>query len=271
MRIRCVSDSLCVLGALFLTATLALGCASAEWVPLFDGQTLTGWHKNREPIGQDTGGSWAVEDGAITGEQGPPGSGHGGILLSDERFDDFELAIDAKPDWGICSGVLLRVNDRGQAYQVMVDYHDRGNVGHVHGERCGSWNNRPFLIYGEYDKDGKLIGMTTKPVDKQLPEAFSITGDEWIETWKFGEWNTIRVRIEGSPARITTWLNDVKVSEFNGETYDEARYDKAKVPGDIGPRGSIGLQVHSGAGWPNGSKCRWKNVRSRPLAPVAEP
>ena len=57
----------------------------------------------------------------ITGEQDPPGSGNGGILLTDEKFGDFELQLDIKPDWGVCSGLFLRANDRGQCVQMMVD------------------------------------------------------------------------------------------------------------------------------------------------------
>src|SRR5215467_7925445 len=88
--------------------------AAAEWQSLFDGKSLKGWHKNPERIGHGTGGQWTVEDGAITGQQDPPGSGNGGILLTDKKFSDFELLIDLKPDWGVCSGLFLRSTDKGQ-------------------------------------------------------------------------------------------------------------------------------------------------------------
>src|SRR5688572_7327963 len=39
--------------------------ADAEgYLPLFDGKTLNGWHKNPEKIGHGTGGTWVVKDGA---------------------------------------------------------------------------------------------------------------------------------------------------------------------------------------------------------------
>src|SRR6476661_8661144 len=88
------------------------------WTELFDGKSLKGWHKNPERIGHGTGGNWQVEDGAIAGEQDPPGSGNGGVLLTDRKFGDFELLIDLKPDWGICSGLFVRANDRGQGLQM---------------------------------------------------------------------------------------------------------------------------------------------------------
>ncbi|MFT4550546.1 MAG: hypothetical protein ACI9MB_004523, partial [Verrucomicrobiales bacterium] len=100
---------------------------------LFDGKTLKGCHKNPNKIGHGTGGIWLAEDGTITGAQDPPGSGNGGILLTDEKFGDFELRLEIKPDWGVCSGLFLRSNDGGQCLQMMVDYHDGGNVGHIYG------------------------------------------------------------------------------------------------------------------------------------------
>ena len=95
-----------------------------EWISLFDGRTLDGWHKNPQRIQHGTGGRWVVEDGMLTGEQDPPGSGNGGILLTDQKFGDFELLIDMKPDWGVDTGLFLRCNDKGQCFQVMVDYPD---------------------------------------------------------------------------------------------------------------------------------------------------
>ena len=240
--------------------------AEDGWIDLFDGETLTGWHTNSETIGAtDTGGRWAVEEGTITGEQEPPGSGVGGVLLSDRTFGDFEVEVDALPGWGICSGFFVRCKEKGQAYQIMVDYHDDGNVGHIHGEHCGSFNNRPFLIDGKYDADRKLIGYTTKPSGLVVPEAYSISGDDWIKTWKLDDWNRIKVRIVGSPPTITSWINGVKISEFNGETYDGPNYDQAEVLKLLGSSGSIAFQVHGGSGWPVGAKCRWKRVRVKPL------
>lgn len=109
-------------------SSVAVAANEEGFVSLFDGKSLDGWHKNPEPIGHGTGGNWVVEDGAIVGEQDPPGNG--GILLTDKKFGDFELLIDMKPDWGVDSGLFVRGNDRGQCFQMMVDYHEAGNVGH---------------------------------------------------------------------------------------------------------------------------------------------
>ncbi len=257
--------------ALVLLPSLALAQAPADlkaeegYLELFDGRTLDGWHKNPAKIGHGTGGIWAVEDGAIVGQQDPPGSGNGGILLTDAEFGDFELLIDLKPDWGICSGLFVRSDDKGRCYQMMVDYHDAGNVGHIYGEGVGGFNNRPFNIDGVYDDQQRLVKLTTNRNNTILPPAYSISGDDWLKAWKVGDWNTAKVRMVGNPPRITTWLNGVKVSEFDGQTFDGPNYDRAEVAETLGPKGHIAVQVHGGSGWPKGAKCRWKNIRVKPL------
>lgn len=233
------------------------------FVSLFDGKTLDGWHKNPERIGHGTGGDWSVEDGAIVGTQNPPGNG--GILLTDRKFKDFELLIDMKPDWGIDSGLFVRGNDRGQCFQMMVDYHEAGNVGHIYGEGTGGFNNRPFEIFGEYDAAKQLTGLTTKP-NGFKSQGYSCTGEEFAKAWKVNDWNTARVRVVGNPPKITTWINDQKISEFDGETYEQEGYDKDRVAKELGDEGSIAVQIHGGTGaWPKGAKCRWKNVRVKEL------
>ena len=108
---------------------LSLGPASAQgtWRPLFDGKTFDGWRAiHRLPVPRNPGGpppskdspryqkalrskgDWRVVDGAITGGQEPPGSGVGGYLITDEKFADFELSIEANPDWGVGTGVMIR-------------------------------------------------------------------------------------------------------------------------------------------------------------------
>jgi hypothetical protein len=241
------------------------GDDDSGWISLFDGKSLSGWHKNPEKIGHGTGGRWTVEEGAIVGQQDPPGSGNGGVLLTDKKFGDFELSVDLKPDWGVDSGLFLRSNDQGQCIQMMVDYHEDGDVGHIYGEGTGGFNNRPFSLVGEYDNQSHLARLTTKPVEGSKPKGYSASGKEWIEAWKVGQWNTARVTCIGQPPKITTWLNGVKISEFDGSSFIGPNYDKRKVAELLGPEGSIAVQVHGGTSWPKGATCRWKNIKIRPM------
>ena len=252
--------------ALPLVNRFAYAAPADGWIELFDGKTLAGWHKNPMKIGHGTGGNWQVESGAITGEQDPPGSGNGGILLTDRKFGDFELSLDIKPDWGICSGLFLRGNDRGQCFQMMVDYHDAGNVGQIYGEGLGGFAARTFDINGKLD-GSKLVGFTT---DKHLTAAevglvSACTPAAWVKAWKIDDWNAVRVVVRGKYAHISTTINDLAVCEFDGSTSMAKSYDKDQVVEQLGAAGSIAVQVHGGKNWPTGAKCRWKNIRIREL------
>ncbi len=237
---------------------------------LFDGQTLEGWHTNPGKIGHGTGGHWQVEQGMITGEQDPPGSGNGGLLLTDRKFGDFDLWVDVNPDWGPCSGIFFRCTDAGEGFQVYVDYHDGGNVGHLRGEMKGAFALMPFKIFGQLDESGQLRALETRPDarTKQWPPNVyrSIcTASDWLQAWNVGEWNSVRIQCVGKYPTVRTWINGLAVCHFDGASCTLPGYDKDHVWGRLGGRGSIGLQVHGGKGWPAGSKCRWKNIRIKEL------
>lgn len=238
------------------------------YIPLFDGKSLAGWHKNPEKIGHGTGGKWEVKDGAITGEQDPPNSGNGGILLTDRQFGDFELMLEMNPDWSIDSGLFLRSNDKGEAFQMMVDYHEAGNVGHLYGEGLGGWSARPYNISGEIGYGGNLVSLFAEPNKDFKPDhvVATATGEEFVKAWKIDEWNKVKVRCAGKYPKITTWINDLKVVEWDGETFQHPQYDREKIFGSIGAKGSIAVQVHGGkSAWASNSKCRWRNIRIKSL------
>jgi hypothetical protein len=245
------------------------GAAPGE--SLFDGQSLKGWHKPPKRIGHGTGGHWFVENGNLVCEQDPPGSGNGGLLLTDEKFGDFELELEMKPDWGPDTGVFFRCTDRGDGFQMYVDYHEGGNVGHLRGEMPGAFAMKPFQIFGKPGPDGQLTGFTTgtDPRAAKWPEGvyeYSCTAEQWLKAWRLKDWNSARIRCTGKYPQITTWVNDLKVCHWNGETCPLPQYDKEKVFGILGREGSIALQVHGGkAMWPTGTQCRWRNIRIQRL------
>ncbi len=260
-----------------LTTCLALtnSCTATEpsadpdgWIVLFDGKSLSGWHKNPEKVGHGTGGRWSVEPGGVlAGEQDPPGSGNGGILLTDRKFGDFELSIEMKPNWGSDSGIFLRSTDKGQCIQMMVDYYNRGSVGHFYGEATGGWGARMFSLQG-HEESGKLVKLTTTgsrtATDVGLVD--SCTPEEWLKVWKIGDWNHALIRVEGGrfPV-ITTYINGLKVGVFDAANSSADEYDREEVARLLGERGSIALQVHGGDSYPPGARCRYRNIRIREL------
>jgi hypothetical protein len=269
MTIRTVAVATLVAITSLATSSLADDLPKPDkegYISLFDGKTLKGWHKNPKRIGHGTGGQWYVEAGAIVGEQDPPGSGNGGILLTDHKFGNFELLIDMNHDWGPCSGLFLRSNDRGQCLQMMVDYHNGGNIGHIYGEGTGGFNSRAFNIDGKLE-NGKLASIVSSAhkAAEQHGCLFTCTPEQWIKAWKIGDWNTIKVTCVGKYPLVTTWINGVKICEFDAASYKGRGYDKEGVYKTLGDQGSIAVQVHGGGGWPKGAKVRWKNIRIKPL------
>jgi len=233
---------------------------------LFDGQSLKGWHKPPKRIAHGTGGHWWAEDGVLLGEQDPPGSGNGGLLLSDEKFGDFDLQLEMLCDYGPDTGVFFRCTDGGAGFQMYVDYHEGGNVGHLRGELPGAFAVKPFQIFARRGPDGQPTAFTTRPdprAEKWPPGVYeyTCTAEQWLKAWHVQGWNTARIRCVGKYPQITTWVNDLKVCHWNGETCPLPEYNKERVSEILGREGSIGLQIHGGKeAWPAGTKCRWRNV-----------
>lgn len=244
------------------------------FVRLFNGQDLQGWHTNVQKVVHGRGGSWKAEQGVLTGEQDPPGSGNGGILMTDQEYGDFELLLELAPDWGIDSGVFLRTNPQGECFQVYVDYREHGNVGWISTETPSGAKRmiiRPFNIFARMNDQGDLTGFSTKPDEREIawhPDYLidSATPEDWLSTWRVGQWNTLGIRCVGEYPRITTWINNWKMAEFDGSSCPQPDYDKDAMRRKLGRKGPIGLQVHGGKTlWPSGAKCRWRNIRIRPL------
>jgi hypothetical protein len=85
------------------------------FTPIFNGKDLTGWHVSKTNH-HGTTPDYRVLHGVIVGTQSPRGKG--GILLTDKKYKNVEVYMEIKPDWGCDSGLFLRSNEKGDAYQV---------------------------------------------------------------------------------------------------------------------------------------------------------
>jgi hypothetical protein len=195
--------------------------------------------------GHGSGGRWTLEDGVWTGEQDPPGSGNGGINVTAATYGDFEVVLEAKPDWGCDSGVFLRSTPDGRCYQVLVDHYASGNVGGIYGEGTGGFNHRSYNFTAEKGMTPATQGtdVLPLPVDPQRPR----------DLWDPEGFNEIRARIQSDPPVIQVWLNGVHLTHFADR--------EKRIP----ERGHLGLQVHGGKGWPEGAKVRYRGVQVREL------
>lgn len=210
------------------------------FVSIFDGKSLGGWHVSSK-TGHGKGGRWVVEDGAITGSQDVPGNG--GIVITDKEYADFEVVLEMKNDFGPDSGLFLRSNEKGQAYQAMIDYHAGGNLMGVYGEGLSGG-----ISVRNFDFKDKVTEIS--PHDAPLP--LPIAPADWPTLWKHGEWNELRARIVANPPKVTTWINGVRFMEFE---------DKMKRHPD---KGGIALQVHGG-GDHTKEFVRYRNIRVKEL------
>jgi hypothetical protein len=147
--------------------------------PIFNRRDLSGWHISQTNH-HGTTPNWKVEKGVLMGAQNPPGKG--GILLTDKRYRNFEVYLELRPDFGCDGGLFLRSNEAGQAYQVMLDYLERGNVGGVYGERLQDVKGAPAA--------------------------------DWKKYWKENDWNSLRAKIEGDVPHIQVWMNGNQITDW---------------------------------------------------------
>jgi 3-keto-disaccharide hydrolase/Secretion system C-terminal sorting domain/FG-GAP-like repeat len=189
-----------------------------------------------------TGGLWEQKGDLIIGGKDPLNPDNGGLLMTEKSYGDFEIVLDVWPDYGIDSGIFLRTNSDGsKAYQVTIDYQPDNPMGGVYLSGMDASANWDFTIL---DAD-KIQGS---------PANFHLNA--WSHIWNTGDWNQFRVRIEGNPATITTWINGWKVNEY---TDTQVR---------LGDEGKVGLQVHTGDDWAEGKIVRFKNIKLYPLQEI---
>ena len=144
--------------------------------PIFNGKNLKGWHISRTTH-QGTTPSFTVEDGVIVGKEKP--YGQGGLLLTDKNYKSYELYIEVKLDSNCNSGIFLRSNEGGSAYQIELVL--PGNTGDLLGERINPSKG-------------------AKATDRE-------------KVWRAGDWNSFRVRMVGEIPHLTLWINDMQMWE----------------------------------------------------------
>ncbi len=159
----------CLCFPFFATAQIPEG-----FTPLFNGRDLSGWHISRTTH-QGTTPDFKFRKGVLIGKQHP--YGQGGVLLTDNKYQNFELYVEVKIDSFCNGGIFLRSTESGQAYQVELS--EPGGTGNLFGEML----------------------RISKPGVVQNKEA----------VWKPNAWNSFRIRMTGEIPRITCWINGIEV------------------------------------------------------------
>ncbi|GAB4035636.1 3-keto-disaccharide hydrolase [Spirosoma gilvum] len=190
-----------------LLALFIMAAPSKKTISLFNGKNLDGW----KIYGTE---KWYVEDGNLVCESGPDKKY--GYLATEKFYKNFDLTLEFKQEANGNSGVFFRSTIEGtkiSGWQVEVapPNHDTGGIYESYG--------RNWLV--------------------QIP-------DEKENILKPGEWNKMRIRVEGD--HVQTYLNGQSMVDFHDEKIGQ---------GD----GSIALQIHDGGG----IKVRWRNLELKPL------
>jgi hypothetical protein len=196
------------------------------WKLLFDGQTTKGWHTFKKDTFPAKG--WVVEDGWLhcLGQ-------HGGDVVSDGQYDQFELEWEWKLDPAGNSGVKYFVADSrnsalGHEYQLLDD------------------DKHPDAKLGE----GKRV--TASFYDVLKPTVTP-------PTRPMGEINQSRILVRGN--HVEHWLNGVKVLEYEcGSPAEKEAVAKSKFKNTAGfgdrMKGHILLQDHESNVWFRSIKLR---------------
>jgi len=152
---------------------------NTPWQPLFDGETLNGWHQ--------LGGKaqYTVRNQSIVGTtvHNTPNS----FLTSDKMYGDFILELDYKVDSTMNSGIQIRSNSlptyrngRVHGYQVEIDPSKRAWSAGIYDEARRGWLNT----------------MENNPAAQKA--------------FKQNDWNHYRIEAIGDT--LKTWINGVPAS-----------------------------------------------------------
>jgi len=218
-------------------------------------------------------GRWEVVDGAIEGGHDPDDSIYGAYLISNEKFGDFELELDANPDWPADTGIMIRANGMASlGFQVLYDYRPHGTIGGVYGNSLGNFLASGFIMTGDRLPGFRVANLRSDDEAGpavRVPADYTASFDDFIKVWRLNDWNHIKIRCVGRLPLITTWINGTKICELNTANIQGVPgYDAEKVAKRLGREGHIAFEVHDVPPngplkrdrWEVGAKCRWKNI-----------
>ena len=177
------------------------------FVRLDNGVDFSGWQKSTTNM-HGPGDGWTIEDGAMVGRQTE--GQQGGIMMTEASYQDVEVILEVRVDWGCDSGLFLRTTDGNRAYQVTIDHLADSAVGTIWGE---AFPEELRVIRYWWTEDGNSASPAP---DRHEEPIFDLS--QWSSLWDPTAFNEIRARIESNPPHIQVWIAGTKVMDFTDST-----------------------------------------------------
>lgn len=246
------------------------------WQSLFDGKTTQGWHLETAEEKDKQSGFVKVEDGSLLFDTTSDGKQKAIWLVSDGEYDNFELRmkIQSYQDSPGNSGIQVRSRFVKSMEGPQIDIHPPRPFrnGLVYDMTVGNQRwiepslpdfkvspkqvSDPPKDYWVHAGEDTAHQTGASPRQLPVPSNLDFVGAKDQETWEKG-WNNIIIRCEGT--RITTYINEAMITDFDGEgLLNDALHKKANV----GLKGHIAFQIHAG----KKLKLRVKDIRIREIA-----
>ena len=212
------------------TILLAPAAGAADWVSLFDGKTLAGWHVSARPEDRNKD-FWKVQDGAVTCDSRGRKDHNYVWLMNDREYGDFELKVKVRGfrDSTGNSGVQVRSRYDEAVYRL------DGPQADVHPP--APW--RSGLIYDETRETRRWICPSLP--NAKIDESHAPAGWKWKYADEGDGWNDLSIFCQGT--NIRTRLNGVPMIDCKG---DGVLNDEAHRAHNVGLRGFLALQLHHG-------------------------
>ena len=210
-----------------------------EWISLFNGETLDGWHQyNGDKIGEE----WSVTDGVLTFEPKENRKwGDGGKnIVTDQSFTSFILSIEWNVSEAGNSGIFWGVQEGkefGEPYVTGPEIQILDN------ERHPDAKANP-----KFHQAGALYDLVQPSADVCNPA---------------GEWNHVLLTVDHNANEGNVVFNGTEIVRFplSGEAWDEL-VNNSKFKGWEGfgafKTGKIGLQDHD-------DKVSFRNIKIKVL------
>ncbi len=217
-----------LLSLIVAAAALVAGAGAqqaADWVSLFDGQTMTHWRGFKMATVPD---GWRVIDGAITRV------GDGTDLVSRQQYRNFEFEFEFKVPPGGNSGIMFRVSeDLEQTYHSGPEFQILDNARHADGKNPLTSAGANYAIHAPTVEASKPVG--------EWNQGRLVVNGNHVQHFLNGQ--KVVDYMLGPPE----WTALVKASKFN----EWPRYGRE-------PRGYIVIQDH-------GDRVQFRNLRIKVL------